>query len=77
MVAMLGGLIALGISGTIASFNTFFLGFSAGGFIYIGAVELMPELLKEKNLKRSILQAIIFLGGIVTVFFLLRLLPHV
>ncbi len=77
MVAMLGGLIALGLSDTIATFNIFFLGFSAGGFIYIGAVELMPELLKEKNLKRSILQAIIFFGGIATVFILLRLLPHV
>jgi zinc and cadmium transporter len=77
MVAMLGGVIALVLSGTIASFSMFFLGFSAGGFIYIGAVELMPELLKEKNLKRSVLQAIIFFGGIVTVSVLLRLLPHV
>ncbi len=77
MVAMLGGVIALGLSGTIASFNMFFLGFSAGGFIYIGAVELMPELLKEKNVKRSVLQAIIFFVGIATVFLLLRLLPHV
>ncbi|MEX2680010.1 MAG: ZIP family metal transporter [Candidatus Sigynarchaeota archaeon] len=77
MIAILGGLIALGLSSTIASFNTFFLGFSAGGFIYIGGVELMPELLKEKNLKRSIVQSIIFFGGIATVFILLRILPHV
>nr|MDO8086026.1 ZIP family metal transporter [Candidatus Sigynarchaeum springense] len=77
MVAMLGGAIALGLSSIIGSFNTFFLGFSAGGFIYIGAVELMPELLKEKNLKRSILQSIIFFAGIATVFILLRILPHV
>lgn len=77
MVAMLGGLLALILSGFVASFNTSFLGFSAGGFIYIGGVELMPELLKEKNLKRSILQACVFFTGIATVFLMLRLLPHV
>ncbi|MBN2152395.1 MAG: ZIP family metal transporter [Candidatus Lokiarchaeota archaeon] len=77
MIALVGGLVALLLSGAVATFNTFFLGFSAGGFIYIGAVELMPDLLKEKDLKRSILQSIIFIAGIATVFVLLRALPHV
>jgi zinc and cadmium transporter len=77
MVSMLGGVIALVLSGMIASFNLFFLGISAGGFIYIGAVELMPELLKEKRFPKSVVQMIIFFAGIATVFFLLRMLPHV
>ncbi|MFW9990332.1 MAG: ZIP family metal transporter [Candidatus Odinarchaeota archaeon] len=76
MVALLGGVLALFLSDTLEMFNLFFLAFSGGGFLYIAAVELMPELIKEKNLKKSIIQALIFISGLLLIMLLVGLLPH-
>ena len=76
MVALLGGLFAFILSDNFESFNFFFLAFSGGGFLYLAGTELMPELLKEKNLKKSIIQALIFIGGLILIISLVILLPH-
>ncbi|NVM35062.1 MAG: ZIP family metal transporter [Candidatus Lokiarchaeota archaeon] len=76
MIALLGGLLALFLSDTIEVFNLFFLAFSGGGFLYIATTELMPELIKEKNLKKSIIQASIFLCGLILIMLLVGLIPH-
>ncbi|MFX1234820.1 MAG: ZIP family metal transporter [Promethearchaeota archaeon] len=76
MVALLGGLLAYLLSGFISVFNLFFLAFSGGGFLYIASTELMPELIKEKNLKKSIIQAIIFIIGLLLIISMVILLPH-
>ena len=76
MVAMLGGIFAFFLSGTFDSFNFFFLAFSGGGFLYLASTELMPELLKQKNLKKSVYQALILLVGIIVIFVLITALPH-
>ena len=76
MVALLGGLFAYFLSNTIELFNLFFLAFSGGGFLYIASTELMPELIKEKNLKKSIIQSIIFIGGLILIIVLIIILPH-
>ncbi|MFX0155929.1 MAG: ZIP family metal transporter [Candidatus Hodarchaeota archaeon] len=76
LVALLGGLVAFFLSAQIEFFNFFFLAFSGGGFIYIASTELMPELLKEKNLKKSIIQAFVFLCGVILIMTLVIALPH-
>ena len=76
MIALLGGLLAFIFSNTIETFNMFFLAFSGGGFLYIASTELMPELIKEKNLKKSIIQAFIFMGGLLLIVFLVIFLSH-
>ena len=76
MVAMLGGIFAFFLSGTFDSFNFFFLAFSGGGFLYLASTELMPELLKQKDLKKSIYQALILIIGIIVIFVLITALPH-
>jgi len=76
MIALLGGLIALIFSSTVELFNMFFLAFSGGGFLYIASTELMPELTKEKNLKKSVVQAFLFMGGLLLIIFLVIILPH-
>ena len=76
MVAMLGGLVAYLLSNVVEEFNLVILAFSGGGFLYLACTELMPELLKEKDLKKSVLQTIIFLCGLLLVIFLIILLPH-
>ena len=46
------------------AFQAFLLPFAAGGFIYIAASDLIPELHKEMEKKRSILAFIFFVIGI-------------
>ena len=76
MVALLGGLVALLLSTTLEEFNFFILAFSGGGFLYLACTELMPELIKEKNLKKSVIQTIIFLCGLLLIILLIIILPH-
>ena len=76
MIALLGGLTAFFLSTTIDIFNLFFLAFSGGGFLYIASTELMPELIKEKDLKKSIVQALIFICGIILIISIVIALPH-
>ena len=76
LVALLGGLMAYLLSDAIESFNLFFLAFSGGGFIYLASTELMPELIKQKNLKKSIIQTLIFLAGLILIMSMVILLPH-
>ncbi|MHA1805817.1 MAG: ZIP family metal transporter [Promethearchaeota archaeon] len=76
MVALLGGLISFILSNIIEVFNSLILAFSGGGFLYIASAELMPEIIKQKNLKKSIIQALIFLVGILLIISLVLLLPH-
>ena len=76
LVALLGGLLAFLLVDAIELFNFFFLAFSGGGFLYIACTELMPEMLEEKNLKKSIVQALVFLCGIVLIMILVTALPH-
>ncbi len=42
----------------------FLLPFAAGGFIYIASSDLIPELHKEENLKKSMLSFVFFIIGI-------------
>jgi len=76
LVAILGGILAFLLSTQIDFFNFFFLSFSGGGFLYIASTELMPEMLREKNLKRSIIQALVFLSGVILIMILVIALPH-
>jgi zinc and cadmium transporter len=76
MIAMLGGLLAYILSDTIEEFNFFILAFSGGGFLYLACSELMPELLKQKDLKKSVIQTIIFLSGLILIITLIVILPH-
>jgi zinc and cadmium transporter len=46
-------------------FEPFLLAFSAGGFMYIAASDLVPELHKERNLKKSSISFVMFLFGII------------
>ncbi len=76
MIAVVGGIFAILLSEAIETFNMFFLAFSAGGFIYISAAELLPELLKERNLKKTVIQALILILGVIMIYLLVTVLPH-
>lgn len=54
----------------IAGINLFLLSFAAGGFIYIAASDLIPEIHEEKSNKKSIYSFIFFLSALVIMYVL-------
>jgi len=64
LTVVLGGVVGYFISFSLNNIIPYLLPFAAGGFIYIAASDLMPELRKETNLKRSISSFAVFILGI-------------
>ncbi|MDD5730066.1 MAG: ZIP family metal transporter [Candidatus Omnitrophica bacterium] len=64
MTAMVGALVGYFLSDIIPHLSNFILPLTAGGFIYIATSDLIPEIHKEINQKRSNLAFIAFLLGI-------------
>jgi zinc and cadmium transporter len=59
-----GGVVGYFISKSIEQAVIFLLPFAGGGFIYIAATDLIPEIKKELNIKKSIATIIVFIVGI-------------
>jgi len=65
---ILGGVVGYFASFYIEGVMPYLLPIAAGGFIYIAASDLMPEIRKESNFKKSIMSFGIFLLGIVFMY---------
>lgn len=65
LTAMLGAIAGYFLTDFVKGFSGFIMPLTAGGFIYIATSDLIPEIHKEKNLKRSTLAFAAFLCGIV------------
>jgi len=68
-LAMLGAVIGFFLS-SMYGIEEIILPITAGGFIYIAASDLIPELHKEKNIKKSLLAFTCFIIGILLMFLL-------
>ncbi len=68
LTVVLGGVVGYFISFALHNVIPYLLPFAAGGFIYIAASDLMPEIRKETNLKKSIGSFLIFILGIILMF---------
>ncbi len=64
LTAVLGALFGYFMADTIQNFSRFILPLTAGGFIYIAASDLIPQLHKEPDRKHSSLAFFAFLMGI-------------
>ena len=62
--SIIGGIIGFLLSRAIGETTIFLLPFAAGGFIYIAATDLVPEIKKELDYKKYLLTLIIFIMGI-------------
>jgi zinc and cadmium transporter len=62
------------ISAYSRNFFTFLIPFTAGGFIYICACDLIPEIHKQPELKKSALSMLAFLLGILLIL-IVRIIP--
>jgi len=64
LTCIIGTMAGYFISVNVQNFSLFLLPFTAGGFIYIGACDLVPELHKQQNFKKSVSSLLAFLCGI-------------
>jgi len=65
---ILGGVVGYFLSFQVEGLMAYLLPFAAGGFIYISASDLMPEIRKEQNLKKSMISFGVFLAGILMMY---------
>lgn len=64
LLAILGAIVALLISFNSADVTKFLIPFAAGGFIYVASADLIPELHKETQPRKSLGQLALFILGI-------------
>ena len=76
LTSVFGGIFGYFLSFQIEFLTSYLLPFAAGGFIYISASDLMPEIRKETNLKKSFLSFGIFLLGILLMYLMKLFIPE-
>jgi zinc and cadmium transporter len=64
MTAIAGSLVTYYSAAYIHGIDQFLVSFAAGGFIYIVATDLIPELHKKNQAKESVIQLLSVLAGI-------------
>jgi len=64
LIAVGGGIIGFFVLSAVMPVTPYLLAFAAGGFFYIAASDLIPELNKEYTGKKTIIITLIFIGGI-------------
>jgi zinc and cadmium transporter len=75
ITALLGAILTLALNAQTEIFSKVLVPFTAGGFIYIALSDLIPELHKETNIKKSLLQlACLSLG--LFIMFILTFIGH-
>ncbi len=68
LTAIMGGIIGYFLSFSLENFTAYLLPFAAGGFLYISTSDLIPEIRKETNLKKSLISFSFFLIGILIMY---------
>ena len=68
LTVLLGGIVGYFISFKLENIIPYLLPFAAGGFIYIASSDLMPEIRKETNLKKSMLSFVVFIFGVILMY---------
>jgi zinc and cadmium transporter len=69
--AFIGAVISLLLNNKIEHLTLFLVPFAAGNFIYIASSDLIPELHKETEIKKGLIQTITFLLGVLVMYGLL------
>ena len=64
ITAFAGALLAYFFASATENASTYMKAFAVGGFIYIAGTDLIPEIHKEKNLRKSFIQLVLMFFGI-------------
>ena len=75
LTAFGGVLISNYFSLQIENFSAHLIAFGAGGFMYLAASELIPEMQEERNIRKSVAQFALFILGLALIWFLVQILP--
>jgi zinc and cadmium transporter len=73
LTAILGAVVSLVAASSIEGATTFLVPLAAGQFIYIAVADLIPEIHKETDWKKSLIQLALFVLGVVVMVALLSL----
>ena len=65
---IIGGIVGFLFSNYVERSTTILLTLAAGGFIYIAASDLIPQIRNEKTLKKTIINFTLFLLGILIMY---------
>lgn len=76
LTAVLGALAAYYLGTTVEHATEWLVPFAAGGFIYIAAVDLLPELRKSLDVRRSLLQLLFFGIGVLAIWLVTKIFAH-
>lgn len=68
LAAVFGGIFGFFLFSYVKYLAIFLIPFAAGGFIYIAASDLIPEIRREAELKRSLTSFLMFIVGILIMF---------
>ncbi len=63
LTVVFGGVSAVFFIEIVETMSGLLIALSAGGFTYLAASELIPELHRERNLRKSVVQFLIFILG--------------
>lgn len=73
--AILGTVIGYAFASRMGSFSNVLIPIAAGGFIYIASCDLIPELHKQPDIKKSTVSMVFFIFGILLMLWL-KLIHH-
>jgi zinc and cadmium transporter len=68
LTVVFGGIAGYFFFSYLNSVLPYLLPIAAGGFVYIAASDLMPEIKKETNLKKSMISILVFISGIALMY---------
>ncbi|VVC02060.1 Zinc transporter ZupT [uncultured archaeon] len=74
LTSIAGGVLFYFFSGAIEHVESYALALTAGTFIYIASVDLLPELHREKRARMSVLQLISMLLGAAVIWLVMKYL---
>lgn len=67
--AILGTLIALWLGSRVERFSMYILPLAAGGFVYLAAINLLPEVLKQTTKKSWLIHSLFILLGVALMYY--------
>ncbi len=76
LTAVVGALVTFFYSSAVESSSTYLISFVVGAFTYIASTDLIPEIQKEKDLKKSFAQFILLVLGIFLIWLVGKIFEH-
>ena len=75
LAAVAGAVVGYVLAERIHAFTGLSIAFAAGGFFYLAAAELIPEMQVEANLRKSAIQFAFFVVGLLLVLVMGAVMP--